>query len=251
MSVPFSRVGLAAALLSLALAGCGGQDEVGQDSAGSGPPTPEELAAALVAPDDLGPGWSVTRMPDSEIDETGVVSEEDAAMLPQVQFCEKAGDAAVQAAEDLRWHAFRQVELDTGAPTEPPSPGAPPVHHLVFVQEFLTSGAEDEMTTTYAGLVAGNAACLGKQTAPDGETVRTTRLDVPDLGDSSYGWRDLATEPGPPANRAVWNLRQVLVRDGEVLMMATIAEIASPGVTTVIDDAEAASIMTTMADELP
>lgn len=67
----------------------------------------------------------------------------------------------------------------------------------------------------------------------------------------SHGWRDVVTEPGRPSHRAVWNPRQVLVRDGEVLMMATVAEIASPGVTTVVDDAEAASIMTTMADKLP
>jgi hypothetical protein len=125
------------------------------------------------------------------------------------------------------------------------------VHHLVFVQEFLTSGAADEVQTTYAALAAGTAACLGRHTTKDGETVRSTPLAVPDLGDSRYGWRDVVTEPGPPAHRTLWNLREVLVRDGEVLMMATVAEIASPGVPTVVDDAEAASIMTTMADKLP
>ena len=239
------------ALLVLGLAGCGGSDEVGQEPSGTEPPTPEQLAAALVVPEDLGAGWSVTRMPDSDTDVDGVVSEEDAAKLPQVQFCEKAGDTAVQAAEDLRWHAFRQLELATETPTEPPSPGEPPVHHLVFVQEFLTSTAADEVETTYAALAAGSAACLGRHTTKDGETIVSTRLAVPDLGDASHGWRDLVTEPGPPAHRAVWNLREVLVRDGEVLMMATVAEIASPGVPTVVDDAEAASIMTTMADKLP
>ncbi|WP_107774201.1 hypothetical protein [Nocardioides sediminis] len=245
------RFGLAAALLVVALSGCGEDSTPGTTTAPE-PQSPETLASALVEPADLGAAWSVTRMPDfPELSETGVVSDEAQDMLPRMEPCQKATEQERAAAEDLEWDAFRQLELATGTPTGSPSPGRPPVHHLVFAQEFLGEGAVDETKTTYDALVSGGDACLGTEKTRDGETVRTTGLTVPDLGDASHGWRSMVTEPGPAGRTATWDLRQVLVRDGGVLLMAQVAEITTPGVDTVLDDAEVEEMVQTMVDKLP
>ena len=245
------RIGLAAALLALALSGCGEDSTPGGTTAPERP-TPETLASALVEPADLGADWSVTRMPDfPELSETGVVTDEVRPMLPQVHLCEKADDAAQEAVDALEWGAFRQLELATGTPTESPSPGRPPVHHLVFAQEFLASGEPEEMEATYDAVVAGADACLGTEKTPDGESVETTELEVPVMGDASHGWRDLVTEPGPAGRTATWDLRQVLVLDGGVLLMGQVAEITTPEVATVLDDARVEEMLQTMVDKLP
>lgn len=245
------RAGVATVLLGLALAGCG-QDAGTGDRTSSDVSSPEQLAAALVVPEDLGTDWSITRQPDfPELSETGVVSDEAQDMLPRIKPCEKASEQEQAVADDLAWDAFRQLDLATGTPTGSPSPGTPPVHHLVFAQEFLASGPVDETQSTYDALVSGGDACLGTEKTRDGETIRTTGMTVPDLGDASHGWRSVVTEPGPAGRTAVWDLRQVLVRDGEVLLMAQVAEITTPGVDTVLDDAEVGSILRTMVDKLP
>ena len=245
------RTGLVGVLLGLALAACG-QGSTPEEQAATDAVTPEGLAAVLVTPADLGADWSVTQMPDfPELSDTGVVSDEAQRMLPRMQLCDAAGDVAQEAADTLEWSAFRQLDLSTGTPTEPPSPGLPRVHHLVFAQEFLASGEPDVMEATYDALVAGADACLGTEKTPDGETVRTTELDVPELGDASHGWRDLVTEPGPAGRSATWDLRQVLVRDGGVLLMTQVAEITSPRVATVLDDARVEAMLQTMVDKLP
>ena len=245
------RTGVATVLLGVVLAGCG-QDAGTGDRTSSDVSSPEQLAAGLVVPEDLGADWSVTRQPDfPELSETGVVSDEAQDMLPRIKPCEKATEEEQAVADDLEWDAFRQLDLATGTPTGSPTPGRPPVHHLVFAQEFLASGAAEETQATYDALVSGGDACLGTETTLDGETIRTTVMTVPDLGDASHGWRSVVTEPGPAGRTATWDLRQVLVRDGEVLLMAQVAEITTPGVDTVLDDAEVGSILGTMVDKLP
>lgn len=247
------RIGLATALLALALSGCGEDPESGPTTA-SEPLSAEALGSALVEPADLGAGWSVTRVPDfPELSETGVVTDEVRPMLPQVHLCEQADDEAQEAVDALEWGAFRQLDLATGTatPSKRPSPGRPPVHHLVFAQEFLASGEPDGMEATYDAVVAGADACLGTEKTADGETVRTTELEVPDMGDASHGWRDLVTEPGPAGRSATWDLRQVLVLDGGVLLMGQVAEITTPEVPTVVDDARVEEMLQTMVDKLP
>lgn len=245
------RLGLVAALLALALSGCG-EDSTPGGTTPPEPPTAETLASALVEPADLGADWSVTRMPDfPELSETGVVTDEVRPMLPQVHLCDTADDEAQEAVDALEWGAFRQLELATGTPSESPSPGRPPVHHLVFAQEFLASGEPEEIEGTYDALVAGTDACLGTEKTADGETVRTTELAVPDLGDASHGWRSVVTEPGPAGHTATWDLRQVLVLDGGVLLMGQVAEITTPEVPTVLDDARVEEMVQSMVDKLP
>jgi hypothetical protein len=245
------RIGLAAAFLALALSGCG-EDSAPEPTTASEPLSAETLASALVEPGDLGAGWSVTRMPDfPELSETGVVTDEVRPMLPQLHLCDQADDEAQQAVDALEWGAFRQLDLDTGTPSESPSPGRPPMHHLVFAQEFLASDEPDGMEATYDAIVAGADACLGTEKTPDGETVQTTELDVPDMGDASHGWRSVVTEPGPAGRSATWDLRQVLVLDGGVLLMGQVAEITTPEVATVLDDAGVEEMLQTMVDKLP
>lgn len=243
-------VALVAAML-LALAACGDETTTVSGQAGA---SPEDLAAVLVTPEDLGEGWSVT--PDPETGGTsGVVSEEMRDMLPRIQFCGKASAEAVAAAKSLRWDAFRQLNLATetemSQPTSP-EPGERPEHDLVFVQEFLMSGDPAEVEATYDALESGVRACWGERTVTeDGEKDRTLRLRVPAVGEDRVGTRDIVTEPGPGRHAAKWDLRSVLARDGEVLFSIMVAEVTTPKVEPVLDEAAVADIVTTIADKLP
>lgn len=243
-------VAIASAVL-LTLAACGNETTTSSTGAGT---SSEELAASLVTAEDLGDGWSVT--PDPETGETsGVVSEEVRDKLPRIQLCEKASAEAVAAAKALRWEAFRQLNLATETESSQPAtpkPGQPPQHDLVFVQEFLMSGDPADVQATYDALESGIRACWGERTVTeDGEKDRTLRLRVPAVGEDRVGTRDIVTEPGPGRRAATWDLRSVLARDGEVLFSIMVAEVTTPKVDPVLDDAAVADIITTIADKLP
>lgn len=239
-----------AALLVLLLTGCG-QEEASDTSPTPEPITPESLAAALLTPEDLGEGWSTSIPPDApEAAESGVVTDEMREFMPRIELCAAAPEEAQAAADSLEWQAFRQLDLATDVPPHDPGSKAPPQHHLVFVQEFLTSG--DDTEATYDALVTGLEACEGvEETTKDGESVTTSALDVPTLGDAASAWRTVVLEPGPEDRSATWDLRTVLVRDGEVFVNATVAEITTEKVQPEIDDDRVVEIVTQMVDKLP
>lgn len=229
---------------TLLLASCGG--ESGTDS-GTGPGTgavhnPEQLAAALVVPGDLGDGWAVQQPPE-EADRVGpgVVTDDQRDKLPRIEFCPEASTGATEAAEGLEWQAFTQLNLDTGQPRR----------HLVFVQEFLLSDEAARVAETYDDLESGITACLRQTTEyPDGEVGRSQSLDVPDVGEARVGTREVVEEPGDKP--ATWDIRNVLVRDGAVLMAVTVAEIvAGDQIEPTLDDSDVEDIITTIADKLP
>lgn len=248
------RAAVALAALVLALPACG--DEPAEDS-GAGPASPQELAAVLVAPEDLGEGWSVVNYPDSGAElASGVVTEETSKMLPQFEFCDAASEESDAAADALQWVAFRQLDYDTGTETAPPTSRGPddqarPEHHLVFVQEFLLSAPAADVEQTYDALAPGVEACWGETTEyPDGEVGSSTRLEVPDVGDDRIGTRELVEEPGPADRSATWDLRTVIARDGDVLLVIMVAEITTPGVQPMLDDATVDGYLTTIVDKL-
>lgn len=219
--------------------------------------SPSELAAHLVTEQDLGDGWTIVANPETETeDEPGVITDANRDTLPRIEFCDKAGADSRAAALDLKWGAFRQLNLATPTeatqPTDRPSDDTMrPEHDLVFVQEFLMSGTTAETRSAYDALAAGVEACWGETTEyPDGEVGTSESLQVPTLGDERVGSRDIVKEPGPGAEAGTWDLRSVIVRDGNVLLGVTIAEVTTPTVEPVLDDAQIARILTTIVDKL-
>lgn len=83
-----------------------------------------------------------------------------------------------------------------------------------------------------------------------GRRGRSQSLDVPDVGDARVGTREVVEEPGDKP--ATWDIRNVLVRDGAVLVAVTVAEIvAGDQIEPTLDDSDVEDIITTIADKLP
>jgi hypothetical protein len=246
---------LLGAATMLLLAACGSDQDGTRpgDSPGAGSgsswsagavPTAEQLASVLVTVDDLEGEWTSWEGPDaSPTGVPGVVPEDQRGNLPRLEFCDKAGEASVQAAEQLRWAAFRQLNLTT--PDEPRS-------HQVFAQEFLLAGVPSEVASTYAALQAGIEACTGVTTEyGDGVVGHSRALEVPALGDASTGTHEIVEEPSP-RGPATWDIRNVVVRDGAVLMSVQLGEVTvGKEIERVMDRATVDSIVTTIAQKLP
>jgi hypothetical protein len=201
-------------IAALAGGACGGGDDT------ESVPTADELAAVLLAPDDLGEGWSVS-VPDDDVDVdlSGVVTDEMRDLLPRFELCPDASDEAQAAATGLDWDAFMQLELETGDPIQPPDDRT---GHMIFLQEYLLADDATTTTETFDLLRDGLEACLGEIEAGEEGPGYADTMDVPDLGDDSYGVLTTVEEAG---GWAEWRLHQVVVRDGPVLMSVVVTDI--------------------------
>ncbi|MFZ8997855.1 MAG: hypothetical protein ACO3D0_05725 [Ilumatobacteraceae bacterium] len=216
-----SSAAVVAIVLATLAAGCGEDVE---------PPTAVELAGMLITPetfadvlaDDVVAGddpWTMNVPTDQPGLASGVVPDEALEFLPRLELCPDAGDEAIAAAEAVRWSAFRQLDLDVADPIEPPNDRT---GHLVFVQEYLTTDEVDVIEQRYDLLSAGLAACLGDIAAGEEGPGSVTEMAVPDLGDERYGVLMVIEEAGAWAE---WRLHQVLVREGPILALLSIADI--------------------------
>lgn len=207
-------------------------------------PTPEELASTLVLPGDLDGKWTSWEGPDpAPTGVPGVVPEDQRGNLPRLELCDKARPASLRAAEQLRWQAFRQLNLST--------PDAARMHQ-VFVQEFLLADAPAEMAATFRKLRAGLRACVGTSRAyGEGMNGTSRRIAVPQLGDAAFGTRLIVDEPSP-RGPATWDLRNVLVRDGAVLMNVQLGEVGFfDDVKPLLHRALVDDVLTSVAGKLP
>ena len=57
------------------------------------------------------------------------------------------------------------------------------VGHMIFVQEFLTSGVPAEIEATFTALRDGMRACQGEIPAGDEGPGMTEPMAIPDVGD--------------------------------------------------------------------
>lgn len=200
-------------------------------------PSAKVLASKLVTAEDLGTGWTVYDPPEG-YGGPGVVTEKSRKTLPRMDFCDKASATSRKTATDLPWEAFTQQHYATGSD-----------RHLVFMQEFLLSDRAGDVRRTFEALATGIRACEGdRSVSPDGETITQGTLDLPALGQDRTGFRDAVAEPGD--NPTVWDIRSVLVRNGTVLIGITIAEIVPPGVTKVVSDDQANTMMNTVVGKV-
>lgn len=202
----------AAAMLSVA--GCG------DGTSGAAPPTAEQLASSLVTADDYDGEWTVDSGPDdSATPPSGVVPPELQDMLPRLELCEAAGARSRAAADGLRWKAFRQLDLTEEDPIAPPGDRK---GHMVFVQQFLTSGEPAEIERTFDLLRDGMKACLGDIPAGEEGPGTAKAMAVPRVGDDRYGVLTIIQEAG---GLAQWRLHNTVVRQGAVMMLIDVVDI--------------------------
>jgi len=200
-------------LVALTGSGCGGGDDAGAV------PTADELAAELLAPDDLDGAWSVT-VPDSDVEvSSGVVTDEMRDLLPGFELCSNASEEAQAAASGLEWDAFMQLELETDDSIQPPDDRT---GHMIFLQQYLAATDSADTTATFDLLRQGTEACLGDIEAGEEGPGYAEVMDVPELGDDSYGVLMTVAEAG---GWAEWLLHEIVVRDGPVLMVAVVTDI--------------------------
>jgi hypothetical protein len=219
----------------------------GDDEADTTPRTADQLAAALLAPADLTGTWTPHQAPDEAPDEAsidGVVSDEQQNLLPRMDLCDKASDTARDAVSALQWKAFRQLDLTVDDPIDPPDDRS---GHIVFAQEFLTSGDLDDITATFDQLRVGMDACLGDFPAGDEGPSTAATLVVPSVGDDRFA---VLTTMGEAGGWAVWRLHQMVVREGSTLMAFLVVEIHSTDTDPLYGDDEVAALVTAAIDRL-
>lgn len=217
-------------VVALTTAACGGE------SADVAVPTPEELAAALMAVEDVGTEWGEFRLQE----ESGVVTDDNRGYLPELELCPEAGEDAV-VAEDLDWQAVAAVfNVERSE-----------AHPAVSFMELLLSGEPEEIEELYERLVVAMRACEGVAWETDaGEEgvmpVTTDAMDAPDVGDESYGSRSMVVE-----RDYVWDARTVVARDGAVLVSLTYLDVHDADGEALIGQADMDELFTTVIDRLP
>lgn len=247
-------VGLTGAAVLL-LGGCGGDGSEPAPSPSSGTPsssqvavpTAEELAAALVTPDDYDGTWTVNVPPDEEAAIDGVVPESQQEMLPSIGLCPKASEESQAAADALRWQAFRQLDQSEQNPID--MAAGDRVGHMIFVQEFLLAGDPAEVETTFEALRDGVRACEGKFPAGEEGPGTSEPMTIPDVGDDRFGELTTMEEAG---GGAYWLLHTSWVRQGPVLMNLLVVDIVmGEGVQPAFTTEDLDTFLTTAVDKLP
>jgi len=210
-----------AVALAVALAGAvAGPAGCGSDEAATKVPTAAELAGSLLVAGELPGDWSVNAGPeDGTLDASGVLTDEQQGLLPRIDLCDRADAASKAAAESLRWRAYRQLDL---APADPIDPPADREGHLAFVQEFLTAAEPAATKATFDALRAGAMACMGEIPAGEEGPGMATELAVPALGEDRFGMLTTIEEAG---GGGVWEISNVMVRNGPVLAMLSVVDI--------------------------
>ena len=185
-------------------------------------PTAQELSSSLVTADDLDGEWSLFTGPqggDEDIDPSGILTDEQRELVPSFDLCDKASDDAKKAAEGLRPVVFRQLDLTVDEEIDPPFDRT---GHLIFLQEFLYTGDENEMAATFASVRDGLTDCLGDIPAGEEGPGRAESLDVPAVGDERIGVLTTIEEAG---GWAEWRIQNLIMRDGPVMMSLVLVDI--------------------------
>jgi hypothetical protein len=231
-------VGVLALAATSVLAACGDDQDT--------PPTAEQLAAQLVTVDSFEGDWTVNAGPDDGTDMTsGVIPEDQRDMLPTVELCDAASPEAQAAADSLTWMAFRQLDLEEDDPINPPNDRT---GHMVFVQQFLTSGDADELATTFELLRSGSEACFGPIAATDEGPGQAEAMPVPTVGDARFGVLTTIEEAGGSAE---WRLHNAFVLDNDVLMSFLVVDIrAGDGVEPYYSTDDIDEMITIAADSM-
>jgi hypothetical protein len=209
---PCRVLGVLALAAASMVAACGDDQNI--------PPTAEQMAAELVTVDSFDGAWTINAGPDDGTDmSSGVIPEDQRDMLPAAELCDTASPEAQAAVESLTWMAFRQLDLTEDDPIDPPNDRS---GHLVFVQQFLTSGDADELATTFGLLRSGSEACFGPLASTEEGPGQAEAMPVPAVGDARFGVLTTIEEAGGSAE---WLLYNAFVLDDDVLMSFLVVDI--------------------------
>jgi hypothetical protein len=180
----------------------------------------EELAQSLLTDEDLEGDWKPNTGPDGAgLPASGVITDVERPMLPQVELCEEAGQVARDAIDSVKWQGFRQLDKVVDDPIDPP---ADREGHMEFVQQFLTSGDPNEVESLFDDIASGYKECLGELPAGEEGPGIVTELDIEPVGDQRIATLARIEESG---GGGVWNVYSALVREGSVLMSITVVDI--------------------------
>lgn len=180
----------------------------------------EELADSLLTDEDLVGDWNPNVGPDgAALPASGVITDVERPMLPQVELCEEAGQVARDAIDSVKWQGFRQLDKVVGDPIDPP---ADREGHMEFVQQFLMSGEPDEVESLFDDIASGYKECLGELPAGEEGPGIVTELDIEPVGDQRIAALARIEEAG---GGGMWNVYSALVREGSVLMSITAVDI--------------------------
>ncbi len=204
------------AAAALVNGGCGGDTSTSTTGATS-VPTAAALASSLITVNDYAGKWTVNLPPGA--DPSGVIADSQQALLPTVGLCDRASAPSRAAVKGLRWKAGRQLDLTVKDPITPPNDRK---GHMIFVQEYLTSGDQASITSTFDAVRDGMKACLGVLPAGDEGPGTATAMRVPNVGDDRYGVLTVVEEAG---GWAKWRLSTTLIRRGQVLVFLNVVDI--------------------------
>lgn len=209
-------------------------------------PIAEDLSTRLVTADLFPGGWTMNLGPDDAPgDPSGILTEEQRALLPSIELCEDATDDARTAVDALEPIVFRQLDLAVDNPIDVPFDRE---GHLVFLQEFLYADASDRMRDTFDLVKSGMLSCLGELPAGEEGPGFAEEAPVPEVGDDRVGVVTSIEEAG---GWAEWRINQTLVVDGTVMMMFVIVDIRSGNdIDPYFTDADIAEMIRVVADRL-
>jgi len=180
----------------------------------------QELADGLLVPDDLEGTWTLNAGPEgADLSKTGVIDDSNRDMLPQFQLCDTASQASRDALKAIEWQAFRQVDKKVDNAIKPPKDRE---GHMIFVQEWLTSGESDELELLFNDISAAVKECLGDIPAGEEGPGTVTEAVIKPIGDQRVAALTQFEEAG---GVGTWNIYSVFIRAGTVLMGATAVDI--------------------------
>ena len=196
-------------------------------------PSAEELAAALLVPEDLGRRWVYPDDPfgTGEVFTGGVITAEWHLATPfgEAFFCPAIDDETVELIQGIPWQAL--THLWSG-------PGTDPATDVAALLEFLVAGDPAEVRGWFETLEAAATACAGIEW----EENRAEMIAAPSVGDDSFEWHGRVASGLVP-----FDDRLVIVLDGSILMAAREYEMNGP----IVTSEELSAIVTTAVDKLP
>ena len=211
-----TKVFAVSVVVGIAAVGC-------SDSSTEGPtevlPT-QDLVDALLAEDDLDGTWTVSTGPrDGGEFTSGAVTDANRDKLPQMELCDSASEASREAIRAVEWRAFRQIDKTADDPIDMPKDRE---GHMVFVQQWLTSGDADQLESRFVDISVAFRSCLGEIPAGEEGPGTISEIEIEPIGDQRFAVLTRFEEAG---SAGFWNIYSVLVRTGTVLMSMTAVDI--------------------------
>lgn len=196
---------------------------VGCSSSSESPDTvlsTQALADGLLTADDLEGEWTLNTGPQgADFSTSGIIDDTNRDKLPQVELCDAASQESRDVLKSIEWKAFRQVDKTVDDPIKPPKDRE---GHMVFVQEWVTSGDSDELEALFSDVSSALTECLGDIPAGEEGPGKITEADIEPVGDQRVAALAKFEEAG---GVGTWNIYSSFVRYGTVLIAVTAVDI--------------------------